>query len=144
MEITFLDICLRLAIAVVLGLMLGLERLHQHKTIGMRVYSMVAITAALFMSMALMVARDFGSSPDEIVRMMGQLAVGIGFLGGGIIVRLEGQVQNITTAAALWVAAGVGVACGLGYLAAALVVTVITLILLEVLVGVEKTIVKEK
>jgi putative Mg2+ transporter-C (MgtC) family protein len=142
MELTLIDICIRLGVAMILGILLGLERLHQHKTIGMRVYSMVSMTTALFVIMSLRVMIDLKASPDEIVRMMGQLAVGIGFLGGGIIIQMGKEVQNITTAAALWVAAGIGVAAGLGYVTEALIVAATTLVILEALAAIEKRLVK--
>lgn len=142
MELTLTDICIRLGVAMILGILLGLERLHQHKTIGMRVYSMVSMTTALFVIMSLRVMIDLNASADEIVRMMGQLAVGIGFLGGGIIIQMGKEVQNITTAAALWVAAGIGVAAGLGYVTEALIVAATTLVILEALAAIEKRLIK--
>jgi putative Mg2+ transporter-C (MgtC) family protein len=142
MEITHFDILIRLAVALLLGILLGLERINQHKTIGMRVYSLVSMTTALFMILAIRTVTDFGSSPAEVVRMMGQLAVGIGFLGGGVIIQLGKEVQNITTAAALWVAAGVGVASAMGYITEALLVTVVTLLILEFFAGIEKRLLK--
>lgn len=138
MDLQFMDIVARLLLALVLGLLLGLERIHQHKTIGMRVYSLVSMAACLFVVMAQMFSADTNTSSVEVTRIMGQVVTGVGFLGAGVILHYEKVVQNITTAAALWVAAGVGVACALGYYQEAALVTGITLLLVEGLARVEK------
>jgi putative Mg2+ transporter-C (MgtC) family protein len=138
MDLQFVDIIARVLLALVLGLLLGLERIHQHKTIGMRVYSLVAMASCLFVLIAQMFAVDTGASSGEIIKVVGQVVTGVGFLGAGVILHYEKIVQNITTAAALWVAAGVGVACALGYYQEAALVTGLTLILIEGLARVEK------
>lgn len=138
MDLQFVDILARVLLALVLGLLLGLERIHQHKTIGMRVYSLVSMAGCLFVLVAQMFVVDTGADSGEIVRVIGQVVTGVGFLGAGVILHYEKVVQNITTAAALWVAAGIGVACALGYYQEAALVTGLTLILIEGLARVEK------
>ncbi len=138
MDLQFVDILARVLLALVLGLLLGLERIHQHKTIGMRVYSLVSMAACLFVLIAQMFVVDTNANSGEIVRVIGQVVTGVGFLGAGVILHYEKIVQNITTAAALWVAAGVGVACALGYYQEAALVTGLTLVLIEGLARVEK------
>ena len=119
----FGEIFTRLILAVALGSLFGLERELRHKEAGMRTNILVALGSALVMITSL----SFEGSPATIAS--GVIA-GIGFLGGGLIIRSEGRVHGITTAATVWVVAALGLACGAGYFEAAMAAGIIGLVVL--------------
>jgi putative Mg2+ transporter-C (MgtC) family protein len=129
-----LELFERLALAAVLGGVLGLEREWHHKTAGLRTNILIAMGAALFtlMSMALT-----GTNGDPS-RVASQIVTGIGFLGAGAILRTNAGVQGLTTAAAIWVNAAIGVAVGGGEYHLAFIATGVTLIVLVVLPPIER------
>ncbi|QKG51878.1 MgtC/SapB family protein [Hymenobacter sp. BRD67] len=100
----------RLALALVLGAVLGLERQLHHRTAGTRTNALVALGAALFVLMAQSITND-ASAPG---RVAGQVITGIGFLGAGAILREGTTIVGLTTAATVWCAAGIGTLAGLG------------------------------
>jgi putative Mg2+ transporter-C (MgtC) family protein len=129
------DLMLRLALAAGLGAAMGLERELRQKPAGLRTNILIALGSALFTIVSLEIARSYGGgSPD---RVAAQIVTGIGFLGGGAILRSGTNVHGMTTAATIWVNAAVGMAAGAGAFAMATVATVITLIVLAVLPPVE-------
>ncbi len=94
--------------AFVFGVVIGVERqLGQHPA-GLRTNALVALGSALFVSVSLM------SQPADATRVVGQVVTGIGFLGGGVILREGLNVRGLNTAATLWCSAAVGCLCGLG------------------------------
>lgn len=99
---------LRLAAAVALGGAVGLERELRAQPAGFRTHVLVALGASLFTLSGIELA---GADPS---RVAAQVVAGIGFLGAGAILHERGAVHGLTTAASLWIAAAVGVACGVG------------------------------
>lgn len=131
------DALIRIVIAAVLGAALGLERELSDKPAGLRTHMLVAEGSALFMVGSLLMIQEFapkGSSPSlDPTRVASTIVTGIGFLGGGAILQSRDRVSGITTAAAIWVTAGVGLLVGAGfYLVAAggVVIAIVTLALL--------------
>lgn len=121
-EVTYLAVALRLAAAVLLGGVLGLERELKNRAAGLRTYILVCTGACLIMLTNQYIFQAFGSG--DPVRMGAQVISGIGFLGAGtIIVTRRNQIKGLTTAAGLWTAAAVGLAVGIGFYEAALVGT---------------------
>ena len=101
----------RLALALVLGAVLGLERQVRHKAAGTRTHALVALGAALFVLLAEGIPGDI-SAPG---RVAGQIITGIGFLGAGAILRRDSStVTGLTTAATVWCAGAIGTLAGLG------------------------------
>lgn len=100
--------------ALALGAAIGAERELRHHEAGLRTNALVAVGAALFVSLARLV--DHEGSPT---RVAGQVVSGVGFLAGGVIVRDGFSVRGLTTAATLWCTAAVGVLAGSGFLVAA-------------------------
>ncbi len=137
------DAMIRLVLASLLGGLIGLERELHGRAAGFRTHLLVSLGAALFMSVSLYFYQAYGLlSANTAVRVdparvAAQIVVGIGFLGGGAILREKGSIRGLTTAACLWVAAAIGVACGAGLFAISLVVTAIALISLLILKKVE-------
>lgn len=115
------EVAVRLLVAALLGIIMGTERSLAHKTAGMRTYSLISMSAALFVILGALTAERIGSSSGTLLNLMGQIVTGIGFIGTGVIIFHNEKIVGLTTAAGLWVAAGVGMASGLGlYLIAAL------------------------
>jgi putative Mg2+ transporter-C (MgtC) family protein len=122
------QVVIRLCVALVLGGVLGFEREMAGRDAGLRTHMLVATGSALFM----LVPLQAGFSREDMSRVLQGLVSGIGFLGAGAIIKLsaEREVRGLTTAASLWLAAGVGVAAGLGREATAILSTGIALLIL--------------
>jgi putative Mg2+ transporter-C (MgtC) family protein len=114
----------RVAVAALLGAMLGIEREAQHKTAGLRTHTLVAAGAALFTVVGASVSR-VGS---DVTRVAAQVVTGIGFIGAGGMIRSGFTITGITTAATLWFAAALGVAAGFGLFGVAAVSLAIALL----------------
>jgi len=112
-------IVIRLSLALVLGIIIGIERQLRQNTAGLRMNSLVAIGAASFVI--------FGSSigtTDTLARVAAQIITGIGFLGAGVIMREGASIKGIATAATLWCSAAVGMFAGAGLVSSAIICTV--------------------
>ncbi len=101
-------ILLDLLLSVVLGFAIGFERKLRLKEAGIRTHTIVSVGAALMMVVS---KYAFGSEADS-ARVAAQIVSGVGFLGAGMIVYKQHEVHGLTTAAGVWAAAGVGMACG--------------------------------
>ncbi len=121
-------IVVRLLFAVVLGGVLGLERRQVGKAAGMRTHMLVALGSAL----VILVPQLTAMSSADLSRVIQGALTGIGFIGGGVILKLsqEHQIVGVTTAASIWLTATVGIALGAGRLGLAVVGTVLALIIL--------------
>jgi len=98
----------RLLLAVVLGILVGMEREIVHKPAGLRTHALVSLGACLFTVISI----DYFDV--EPARIAAGIVTGIGFIGAGSIIAEKGHVQGITTAASLWCVAAVGLAVGVG------------------------------
>ena len=120
----FTQMLIRFVLALALGALVGLEREYAGKEAGVRTNMLVSGGAALFtiigLALPYLVANSAENLPEVIARNSGFLSVianiviGIGFLGGGIIVKTEGRVLGLTTAATVWITAAIGILAGLG------------------------------
>jgi putative Mg2+ transporter-C (MgtC) family protein len=124
---------LRLLLAAGLGAAIGLEREYRQKPAGLRTNILIALGSALF-TMASLELGGAAGTPDRIAA---QVVTGIGFLGGGAILRSGLEVHGMTTAATIWVNAAVGMAAGAGEYTMATVATAITLAVLALLPPIE-------
>jgi putative Mg2+ transporter-C (MgtC) family protein len=136
MELTVVELTGRLALAVVLGIVVGMERDSSARGAGTRTHALVSLGAALF---TIAGAYGFGdierTANVDPARIAAQVATGVGFIGAGAIIRNGTSVQGVTTAATVWLAASVGVVSAAGGYAVALVATGLALIVLVVLRG---------
>jgi putative Mg2+ transporter-C (MgtC) family protein len=138
-----LDDVLRLIAAAGTGLMIGLDRNVSGKPLGMRTLALVALGAAV-VSIAAIEFQDLRQHPDAIARVVQGILTGVltgvGFIGAGVIVRdrEEKTVQGLTTAASVWITAGLGIACALGAWLLVGTAILITLLVLFVLGWVER------
>jgi len=133
--ISFPTILLRLGVALILGSVVGLERESRDHEAGMRTNALVALGTALFTIISAYGFLGFLNLAHvqiDPTRIASYVVAGIGFLGGGVIfLRHESErVKGVTTAAAIWVVAAIGMACGAGLLWEAVAVSVLALIIL--------------
>ncbi len=119
------SLVLRLGIAAVLGGLIGLERELSEQPAGLRTHLLVSLGSALF---SLVGAYAFGGEGIDATRVAAQVVTGIGFIGAGVIFQQGASIRGLTTAAALWVTAAVGMAAGFGMWMAASVTAVITIV----------------
>lgn len=128
LEPTLVEQFIRLAVAMIFGLLLGTERVFARKVAGMRTYALVSMGSALFVIISVIITTKYlGVTSFDPLRMSAHIITGIGFIGAGLIIFRNSQVRGLTTAAGLWVSAGVGVASGFGLYAIASFVTVLTI-----------------
>ena len=106
-----LNTLVSLATAFALGAIIGLERQYRQRTAGLRTNVLVAVGAALFVDIAMRFHATYGGSPGPL-QVLAYVVSGVGFLGAGVIMREEGNIRGINTAATLWGSAAVGVAAG--------------------------------
>ena len=136
---TSMDIFAKLSMALLFGAILGLERVFAHRPAGPRTYALVSMGSALFVIVADLASKHYfnlGMNPDPL-KMVGNIIIGIGFLGAGIIIFKDSVLMGLTTAAGLWLAAGIGIASGFGLYVPAFLATVFTLFIFTVLYYVE-------
>lgn len=103
----------RMVLSATLGGIIGLEREQQHKPAGFRTVMLVSLASTIYVLAATQAAERYGEAVDA-VRAMSGIAQGVGFLGAGAILQSRGEVRWLTTAAALWAAAAIGYAVGVG------------------------------
>jgi putative Mg2+ transporter-C (MgtC) family protein len=124
-------VLLRVITATLLGAVVGFERERAGKPAGLRTHILVCLGTAVIVLACSGARMDL----DGLSRVIQGIVTGIGFIGAGSILKLDEQrdIQGLTTAAGIWMTAGIGVACGLGTLGLALISTGLTLIVLWVL-----------
>lgn len=117
-EVTYVAIAVRIAVAMLLGGFIGLERGLKNRPAGLRTYMLVCVGSCLIMLTNQYVYQVY--QVGDPVRMGAQVVSGIGFLGAGtIVVTKRNQIKGLTTAAGLWASAAVGLAIGIGLYEAA-------------------------
>jgi putative Mg2+ transporter-C (MgtC) family protein len=139
------QIILRLTLSLILSGLVGLERQMHRRTAGLRTHILVSVGSCLIMLTSLYVfdIYKYVTCLDP-ARIAAGVITGIGFLGAGTIIREREGVKGLTTAASLWVVAGIGLAMGCGFYRAAMFTTVLALIVLFLLRYVEGIIFEEK
>ena len=141
---TDLQMIVRLLLTLVLSGLIGLERQVHRRDAGLRTHILVALGSCLIMLTSLYV---FDIYKDQValdpVRIAAGVVTGIGFLGAGTIIRESDGVRGLTTAASLWVVAGIGLAVGVGFNKIAIYTTILVLIVLHFLRYLEVPLSKE-
>lgn len=126
-----LEIVFKLALACILGGIVGLERESLNRPAGFRTYTVVCVGSALAMVVSIdMFAQAYRHVTADPGRIAAQVVSGIGFLGAGTIMKEGATIRGLTTAAGLWVVACIGLAVGAGMYMAAIVTTVMILFVL--------------
>jgi putative Mg2+ transporter-C (MgtC) family protein len=140
-----IDIILNLFVALLLGMIIGTERLWAHKTAGMRTYALVSMGSALFVVVSSEMVKAYaGFSGMNPLMIVAQIVVGVGFIGTGLIFTRDSKLLGLTTATGLWVSAGIGMAAGFGLYTLAIVGTILTLFIFIVLWFIEEQLKKTK
>ena len=141
------EIIYQLLLATFLGALIGLEREYKGKRAGLQTYSLVALGTCLFTVISFALFNSFltktGISFDPS-RVIQAIAVGIGFIGAGVIFRQTSGIVGLTTAAGLWTTAAIGIAVGAGLYFLATLTTLLAILILAGFGLLEEKIFKEK
>ncbi|WP_353092809.1 MgtC/SapB family protein [Tissierella praeacuta] len=137
--ISRMEIVKRLVLSAIVGGLIGTEREINNRPAGLRTHILVTLGSTLVM----LVSID-GFQLGDPSRLAAQVVSGIGFLGAGTIMRTGNNISGLTTAASLWVCAGIGLAMGAGYYLGAIFTTTIVLVTLMSLDPFEKMILKKR
>lgn len=124
-----------IVLAALLGSCIGLEREISGKAAGLRTNVLICIGAAAFT----IISRQMGADGGSLSRIAAQIVTGVGFLGAGAIIQDRGGVHGLTTAATIWLVAGIGMACGAIYYPLAILTTLIAIVVLTALSRVENS-----
>lgn len=108
------------------GILIGVERQTRGKPVGIRTSILIISGTYLFLSMAISL------SPNTLdqARVLGQIITGVGFLGAGVMMTLDGKIHGVTSAAIIWLLAALGMMIGLGYLQQSIIITLLSLVIL--------------
>jgi len=125
------QIIIRLVLSVFLGGLIGLERQLHRRTAGLRTHILVCLGSCLIMLTSLYVFDIYKDMvPLDPGRIAAGVITGIGFLGAGAIIREREGIKGLTTAASLWVVAGIGLAVGVGFYIAGIITTILAWVVL--------------
>jgi putative Mg2+ transporter-C (MgtC) family protein len=125
---------LSIILAVVLGVIIGLEREIRGKAAGLRTNALICLGAAVFT----IISERMAGGQDSITRIAAQIVTGVGFLGAGAVIQDRGGIHGLTTAATIWLVASIGMACGARLYGLAIITTVLAIVVLLGLAQVEK------
>lgn len=132
----------RLLVAAALGVMIGYERERGDRAAGLRTHALVSTASALIMLVSAYGFTDVVTTTHTVVldpsRIAAQVVSGVGFLGAGTIILRKNAVRGLTTAASIWMVAGIGLACGEGLFIPAVTTTAVALIILSGLKPLER------
>lgn len=143
--ISTIEIIIRLILSAIVGGLIGMEREVNNRPAGLRTHVLVTLGSALVMLVSIDGFHSLGEGISwDPARLASQVVSGIGFLGAGTIMRTGNNINGLTTAASLWVSAGIGLAIGSGYYLGGVVTAVIVLVTLMSLGFFEKKILKKK
>lgn len=143
-----LEMLARIFFALFLGSLIGIEREHTHHIGGLRTQSLVSVGACVFCMMSLYafapeVNHGWIKAQPDPSRVAAQIVSGVGFIGGGVVLKHGLSVYGLTTAASLWVSASIGMACGAGQYWVAIVTTIAVLLVLIFMRQLENKILKK-
>ncbi len=146
-DISITTCIIRVALAALLGSLIGAERQHHGRSAGFRTQLLVALGSAVAMVVSLQFGQHYGQSPAELstirvdpARVAYGVMTGVGFLGAGAVIRYGVNVRGLTTAASLWCTAAVGLAAGFGMYEVATAATLLVVFTLLVLPKLDKLI----
>jgi len=130
-----LIITAKLILAIILGGIIGIERETLGKPAGSRTYALIALGSTLFTIISIQGFSQFANAIPGA--MAGQIVTGIGFLGAGLIIFHKEKLEGLTTAAALWAVAAVGITIGIGWYWIAAIATILIFLLLYIVRKIE-------
>jgi putative Mg2+ transporter-C (MgtC) family protein len=129
-----------LLIAYALALPIGWNREKEERSAGLRTFPLVAVASCGFVQAA---EHVMAGHPEGVARIVEGVIAGMGFIGGGAILRMENSVKGTATAASLWVTGAIGVAIGLGGYDVAIVLSVLTIATLWPLEAFKEKVIKD-
>ena len=133
-----------IVVAIICGGLIGLERGLRHKSAGLRDNILICLGAVLYMIISEIVSlKATAGTPSDPGRMAAHVVTGIGFISAGVIVLRGKDISGLTTAATIWVVAAIGLTIGAGYPLLGMLVTVVVLLTLTILQGVERHLVSK-
>jgi putative Mg2+ transporter-C (MgtC) family protein len=129
--LTDADVFIRLTLSILLSGLIGLERQFHRRSAGLRTHIMVSLGSCLIMLTSLFLFDIYKNiAPVDPSRIAAGVITGIGFLGAGTIIREKEGVRGLTTAASLWVVAGIGLSVGCGFYSAGVMSSFLALVVL--------------
>lgn len=131
------NILIRIVVSTILGVFIGIDRGAKRRGGGARTTTTVCLGATLVMLLEQYVTQRFPEMGD-MTRMAAQVISGVGFLGAGMILVSGRHIKGLTSAAGIWFSACVGLAAGIGFLDGAVVVTLLLVLMLHIIPGIEK------
>lgn len=138
-EITTTSAVVRLALSLLLGSFVGMERKRKGQIAGIRTFALISMGATLAMILSIYVPQEYmGLKNGDPGRIAAQVITGIGFLGAGAIIQMKGSVRGLTTAAGIWMVATIGMTVGIGMYVVAFVATALILFILVILERIEQ------
>ena len=138
-EWSLLGIGIRLFLATLAGIIIGMDREYKNKGAGIKTHALVCIGAAMAMIINEYVLRTYPESNTDLTRIGAQVISGIGFLGvGTIMVTGRNEVKGLTTAAGLWACAGIGLSAGIGFMEGTLLAMLFVILVLRLLNPIDK------
>ncbi|MBN1357013.1 MgtC/SapB family protein [bacterium] len=126
MDMLSAELWIDIGIAVLCGGIIGFERQVRGKPAGIRTSMLICLGTFLFIHLAVV----HSGPQSDITRVLGQVVTGIGFLGAGVIIAQEEQVRGMTSAAVIWILAGIGAMIGFGHRMEAVVISLCTVLIL--------------
>ena len=149
-----LQYAISLVSAVILGFLLGLERELTNKQAGLRTHIFVCLGSCVFTLLSIHGFPTFALGDNVIVdqatgvrdtaRIAAQIVTGIGFIGAGTVMKNGSSVHGLTTASTLWIAAGIGMACGAGKYGIAVITTILSVLVLICIKWMERNILSKR
>lgn len=140
-EVTTGSAVFRLALSLVLGSLVGVERKRKGQIAGIRTFALISMGATLAMILSIYVPQEYlGLKNGDPGRIAAQVISGIGFLGAGAIIQMKGSVRGLTTAAGIWMVATIGMTVGVGLYAVSIIATGLILFILLLLEYIERLI----
>lgn len=118
-------------VSTLLGTLVGFERQMGRKPAGLRTHVLVCLGSTMFTLLTVHAAREFGGPSLDPTRIIHGVITGVGFLGAGSIMRQEGYVHGLTTAASIWMVAAIGTTVGVHAYGLAVTGTILALVVLE-------------
>lgn len=136
------ELYLRLIVAMLLGMSIGIERIIAHKTAGIRTHTLIAVGAALFTIISQLISGMHPNASYNAVYIPAAIITGVGFLEAGLLMWKGNHLTGLTSAVGLWICAGIGIACGYGFFKIAIFATLLVLFVFVVLWFIEQKIKK--
>lgn len=143
--ISHMDTLLRLILSIVLGGIIGLERELHRREAGLRTHILVCMgsTVLIIAAQKIYAGHSGAGTPGDPGRIAAGIITGIGFLGGGAILRAHETIRGLTTAASIWLVAGLGIVIGQGLYVLAVETTMLAVFVLLILRLVERSLKRE-